>query len=179
MTHDKTTVGDRIVQRLPQARDLRNGQCRIDGTDQRSDGVRRSAYGETAAHHHHHRARRGRTEHTSRRHIDTTAGEETPLIASLRERFVILRADFVVARKASDVTNNADDRLPWKQWPSLIRRPTGSVSGQYRAAIAWLMMTTGGEAVVSNGVKSRPLSNGMRIARKNPGSTSHDSAGWK
>src|SRR3954468_9090787 len=117
MTHYETTVGDGIVQRLPQARDLGNGQCRVDGTDQRSDGVRGSAYREMAAHHHHRRARRGRTEHTSRRHIDTTAGEETPLIASLRERFVILRADFVVARKASDVTNNADDRLPWKQWP--------------------------------------------------------------
>src|SRR5436190_20214764 len=59
--------------------------------------------------------------------------------------------------------------------PSLIRRPTGSASGQYRAAIAWLMMTTGGDAAVSNGVKSRPFTKGTRMVRKNAGSTSHES----
>ena len=116
MTQYETTVGDRIVQRLPQARDLRNGQCRVDGTDERSDGVRDGADGETAAHHHHHWARRRlrKRNQSSRRHVGSEAREKAPLIARLRERLVVLGPDLVVSRKASDVTDNADDRLPWK-----------------------------------------------------------------
>src|SRR5687768_10704266 len=63
--------------------------------------------------------------------------------------------------------------------PSLMRRPTGSASGQYLAAIAWLMITTGGDPIVSKEVNSRPFTNGMRMVRKKAGSTSHDKTGPK
>ena len=58
-----------------------------------------------------------RPNQTSHRHVDCEAGEQAPLIASLRERLVVLGPDLVVSRKASDVTDDAYDRLPGKQRP--------------------------------------------------------------
>ena len=114
VTQDETTVGDCILQRLPQARDLRNGQCRVDRTDQRHNGVRDGAYAKAAAHHHHHWTHSRLPKQRSRRHVGFEASEKAPLIASLRERLVILGADLIVSRKAPDVADHADDRLPGK-----------------------------------------------------------------
>src|SRR3954452_5753187 len=102
MTQDEPTVGDRIVERLAQARDLSDGQCGVDCTDQRSDCVRDRAYVETGSDDYHRRAG-GSLGKTPPPRFVPEPSHKAPLVASLRKRLVILGADLIVSRKASDV----------------------------------------------------------------------------